>query len=69
MMSLPPHKRRRGNLSELRTDAMRATRLIEREELITGQLRFVLEPSLREELEMELSEIRRELRLLGFKTL
>jgi hypothetical protein len=69
MMSLPPRKPPRGNRSELRTDAMRATRLIEREELITGQLRFVLEASLREELEMELSEIRRELRLLGFKTL
>jgi hypothetical protein len=56
-------------MSELCTDVMRATALIEREEVITAQLRFVLEPSLREELEMKLSEIRRELQILGFKTL
>jgi len=48
---------------------MRASRLLEREELIVGQLRFALEASRREALETELSEIRRELRLLGFKTL
>jgi hypothetical protein len=48
---------------------MRASRLLEREELIVGQLRFAPEASRREALETELSEIRRELRLLGFKTL
>jgi len=48
---------------------MRASRLLEREDLIIGQLRFAREASRRESLEMELSEIRRELRLLGFETL
>ena len=48
---------------------MHASRLLEREELVIAQLRFAREASRREALEMELSEIRRELRLLGFKTL
>jgi hypothetical protein len=48
---------------------MRASRLLEREELVIGQLRFAREASRREALETELLEIRRELRLLGFKTL
>jgi hypothetical protein len=48
---------------------MRASRLLEREELVIGQLRFAWEASRREALEMELSEVRRELRILGFKTL
>jgi hypothetical protein len=65
----PPPKRRRANVSALRTDVIRASGLLEREELVIGQLRFAREASRREALEMELSEIRRELRLLGFKTL
>jgi hypothetical protein len=48
---------------------MRASRLLEREELVIGQLRSAHEAARRAALEMELSEIRRELRLLGFKTL
>jgi hypothetical protein len=68
-MSLPPIKHRRANVSALRTDVMRAAGLLEREELIDGQLRFAPEASRREALETELSKIRRELRLLGFKTL
>jgi hypothetical protein len=65
----PPPKRRRANASALRTDVIRASGLLEREELVIGQLRFAREASRREALEMELLEIRRELRLLGFKTL
>jgi hypothetical protein len=48
---------------------MRASGLLEREELLIGKLRFAREASQREALEKELSEVRRELRLLGFKTL
>jgi hypothetical protein len=48
---------------------MRAAGLLEREELVVGRLRFAREASRRKALETELSEIRRELRLLGFKTL
>jgi hypothetical protein len=69
LMSPPPPKHRRANVSALRTDVMRASRLLEREELVVGQLRFAPEASRRKALETELSEIRRELRLLGFKTL
>jgi hypothetical protein len=69
MMRQPPAKRRRANVSALRTDVMRAAGFLEREELVIGQLRFAREASRREALETELSEIRRELRLLGFKTL
>jgi hypothetical protein len=69
LMSPPPPKHRRANVSALRTDVIRASRLLEREELVIGRLRFAREVSRREALEMELSEIRRELRLLGFKTL
>jgi hypothetical protein len=68
-MRLPPPKRRRANPSALRADVMRASKLLEREQLVIGQLRFAREASRREALETELSEIRRELRLLGFKTL
>jgi hypothetical protein len=66
-MSLPPAKPRRARVSALRTDVMRASRLLEREELVVGQLRFANETSRREALERELLEIRRELRLLGFR--
>jgi hypothetical protein len=67
-MTRPPAKRK-ANVSALRTDVMRAAGLLEREELVIGELRFAREASRQEVLEMELSEIRRELRLLGFKTL
>jgi hypothetical protein len=67
-MRLPPAKRR-ANVSALRADVRRAAGLLEREELVIGRLRFAREASGREALETELSEIRRELRLLGFKTL
>jgi hypothetical protein len=45
-----------------------AVALIEREELLNGELRFVKEVSRRQEMEAELSEIRRGLHLLGFPT-
>ena len=69
LMRLPPAKRRRANVSALRTDVIRAAGLLEREEVVIGRLRFAREASGREALEAKLSEIRRELRLLGFKTL
>ena len=67
LMSAPPPKHRRANVSALRTDVMRASRLLEREDLVIGQLRCAREALRREALEAELSEIRLELRLLGFK--
>jgi hypothetical protein len=66
-MSAPPPKHRTANVSALRTDVMRASSLLEREELVIGQLRFAREASRREALETELSAIHHELRLLGFK--
>jgi len=50
-------------------DVMRAAGLLAREEVVVGRLRFAREESRREALEVELIAIRRELRLLGFKTL
>jgi len=69
LMRLPPAKRRRANVSALRTDVMRAAALLAREEVVVARLRFAREASPREELAAELIAIRRELRLLGFKTL
>jgi hypothetical protein len=47
---------------------VRAAALIEREELLNDELRFVNEVSRRQEMEAELSEIRRGLQLLGLPT-
>ena len=50
-------------------DAMRAAALIEREEMLIDEIRFVSEASYRrrQEIEVELSGIRRELERLGFR--
>jgi hypothetical protein len=45
-----------------------AAALIEREELLNEELRFVNEISRRQKMEAELSEIRRGLQLLGLST-
>jgi hypothetical protein len=50
------------------SEMVRAAALIEREELLNDELRFVNEVSRRQEMEAELSEIRRGLQLLGFST-
>jgi hypothetical protein len=50
------------------SEMVRAAALIEREELLNDELRFVNEVSRRQEMEAELSEIRRGLQLLGFPT-
>jgi hypothetical protein len=47
-MSLPPAKRRRANVSALRTNVMRAAGLLGREEVVIGRLRFVRDASRRE---------------------
>jgi hypothetical protein len=51
------------------SEMVRAAALIEREELLNDELRFVNEVSRRQEMEAELSEIRRGLQLLGLPTL
>ena len=50
------------------SDVMRAAALLERAELLTDQVRFASESSYRRQhqIEEELSEIRRELKRLGF---
>ena len=50
------------------SDATRAAALIEREEMLVDEIRFVDEASYRrrQEIELELSDIRRDLELLGF---
>ncbi len=50
------------------SDAIRAAALIEREEMLVDELRLVDEASyrLRQEIELELSDIHRDLELLGF---
>ena len=50
------------------SDAMRAAGLVEREELLIEEARFVCDSSYRrrQEIELELSDVRRELKLLGF---
>jgi hypothetical protein len=50
-------------------DAMRAAALIEREEMLIDEIRFVSEASYRrrQEIEVELSDIRRELERLGLR--
>jgi hypothetical protein len=50
------------------TDAMRAADLIERGEMLIDEMRLIGEASYRrcEEIEVELSDIRRDLELLGF---
>jgi hypothetical protein len=45
-----------------------AAALIEREELLNEELRFINEISGRQKIEVELSEIRRRLQLLGLST-
>jgi hypothetical protein len=50
------------------SEMVRAAALIEREELLNDELRFVNEVSRRQEMEAELSEIRRGLQLLGLPT-
>ena len=51
------------------SDAMRAAALIEREEMLVEEIRFVSEASYRrrEALELALSDIRRGLEVLGFR--
>jgi hypothetical protein len=49
-------------------DTLRAAALIEREQLLNDELRFINDVSRRQEMEAELSEIRRGLQLLGFHT-
>jgi hypothetical protein len=50
-------------------ETMRAAALIEREQLLNDELRFIDDVSRRQEMEAELSEIRRGLQLLGFHTM
>ena len=47
---------------------LEAAALIEREEVLNDELRFVNETSRRQKMEAELSEIRRGLQLLGLST-
>ena len=49
-------------------DAMRAAALIDREEMLVDEIRFVDEASIRrrQDIDLELSDIRRDLELLGF---
>jgi hypothetical protein len=51
------------------SDATRAAALIEREEMLADEIRFVGEASYRrrQEIELELSDIRRGLELMGFR--
>ena len=51
------------------SDATRAAALIEREEMLVDEIRFVGEASYRrrEEIELDLSDVRRALELLGFR--
>lgn len=51
------------------SDAMRAAALVEREEMLTEEIRFLCEASYRrrQEIELELCDIRRNLELLGFR--
>ena len=50
------------------SDAMRAAALIDREEMLVDEIRFVDEASIRwrQDIDLELSDIRRDLELLGF---
>jgi hypothetical protein len=50
------------------SEMLGAAALIEREELLNEELRFVNEISRRQKMEAELSEIRRGLQLLGLST-
>jgi len=50
------------------SEMLRAAALFEREELLNDELRFVKEVWRRQEMEVELSAIRRGLQLLGFST-
>ena len=63
---LAPVRSRTGTESLPPPEVVRAAGLIVREELMIEHLRSVSNALLRREIERELCEIRRELRLLGF---
>jgi hypothetical protein len=66
MTTPPPDGPTSRTVSLAPPEVIRAASLIEREELLIEHLRSVRNALLRREIEAELCEVRRELRILGF---